>query len=109
MTIGEWLSTRTPPAPDALRGRVEQVLAEHLADDSTTTPDVCLAVAERMLRDLNERPSAGRDSALDLLTADALATYAFEAAAERPETIRARADQAMIRLSSVATTTPDHA
>ncbi|HEX7020843.1 MAG TPA: hypothetical protein VF159_12570 [Gemmatimonadaceae bacterium] len=102
MTIREWLSTRTPPAPDALRARIEQVLADHLDDASDAAPEVCLRFAESLLRDLVSRESAGRDSALDLLTADALATYAFEAASEAPATIRSRADDAMFRLSAVA-------
>ena len=39
---------------------------------------------------MRARPSAGRESALDLLTVDALVTYAFEAAAE-PGVARATA------------------
>jgi len=104
VTIREWLSTRTPPAPDALRQRVEQVLDGQLDHDADVAPEVCLRAAEGLLRDLLGRPSTGRDSALDLLTADALATYAFESASDVPATIRARADDAMSRLSAVATT-----
>jgi hypothetical protein len=44
----------------------------------------------------------GRAAALDLLAADALATYAFEAAADDPDAIPARARAAMARLSSFA-------
>ena len=43
------------------------------------------------------RPSAGRESALDLLTVDALVTYAFEAA--EPASLEATATAAMIRLA----------
>lgn len=106
MTVREWLSARTPPAPAALRQRVEQVLDGHMDDDAEVAPEVCLRAAEGLLRDLLGRQATGRDSALDLLTADALTTYAFEAASEAPATIRARADDAMARLSAVATTSP---
>ena len=42
-----------------------------------------------------------RDVALDLLTADALVTYAFEAAAEAPEALDAHAAAAMRALAAV--------
>jgi len=46
--------------------------------------------------------AASRDSALDLLSADAFVTYAFEAAADAPESISARCDAAMRQISSLA-------
>jgi len=54
------------------------------------------------LTELAARPSAGRESALDLLTVDALVTYAFEAAAGAPESLEATATAAMIRLAATA-------
>lgn len=43
-----------------------------------------------------------RDVATELLAADAFVTYAFEAAANEPSTIAARADAAMRRISDNA-------
>ena len=63
---------------------------------------MCLAAAEDLLRELLSRPSAGRESALDLLTVDALVTYAFEAASDDPDSLAERADQAMTRLVATA-------
>jgi hypothetical protein len=42
-----------------------------------------------------------RDAALDLLTADALVTYAFEAAAESPREVDAIAAEAMQRIARI--------
>ena len=44
--------------------------------------------------------STGRESALDLLTVDALVTYAFEAASERPDSLESHAAHAIVQLSS---------
>jgi len=59
-----------------------------------------VSAASELLHDLLERPSAGRDSALDLLTVDALVTYAFEAAAAEPERLPDYAADAMTRLAA---------
>ena len=44
-------------------------------------------------------PSNGRGRALDLLAADALVTYAFEAASEHPETLAQCAEAATLRIA----------
>jgi hypothetical protein len=44
----------------------------------------------------------GRDSALDLLTVDALTTYAFECAASSPDMLLAATTDAIQRLGAVA-------
>jgi len=102
MSVGEWLSDRAP-APPQLTARITGAVGDHLdmpADDAT---GVFLEGAERLLEDLVARRSAGRESALDLLTVDALVTYAFEAASASPESLAPRAIEAMRRLSSLAT------
>lgn len=73
-----WMDARRPPPPPTLRQHLlgvlrdaPQSLPEHLADAG-------VALLDRLL----ERPEAGRELALDLLAADALVTYAFEAQAE---------------------------
>ena len=45
---------------------------------------------------------AMRDRALDLLAVDALVTYAFEAAAEHPESLAQRATTAMSSIAALA-------
>lgn len=101
MTIHEWLDSRTPSAPPALRARVQAALAEHLDDDAGAAPERCVDAAVVLLRDLVRREST-RDAALDLLAADALATYALEAAADTPARMRAVANDSMARYSAVA-------
>jgi hypothetical protein len=61
-----------------------------------------LRAAEALLLPVMRGGSAGRDMALDLLSADALMTYAFEAAAEDPDSIAALADAAMRSIGSLA-------
>lgn len=100
MTVGEWLRARTPEAPDRLRARVDAVLGPRRDEDAAATPDMCLDAACGLLDDLLGRPSAGRESALDLLTVDALVTYAFEAASDQPADLGDRAVTAMRRLGA---------
>lgn len=73
-----WLDARRPAPPPTLRRHLlgllqdaPQNLPDHLADTG-------VALLERVL----SRPQAGRELALDLLAADALVTYAFEAQTE---------------------------
>lgn len=101
MTVGAWLRERAP-APPHLSARVAQVMGDRVERAAGDASFVCLDAAEELLRDLLARPSVGRESALDLLTIDALVTYAFEAASEKPESLDARATAAMHRLASLA-------
>jgi hypothetical protein len=102
VTIAEWLVTRTPVPPDALAERVRRALEPVLERDAREMPDAALAAAEATLRDLRRDGCTGRAQALDLLAADALVTYAFEAAAESPESLASRADAAMRRIAELA-------
>lgn len=103
MTIGEWLATRTPPPPPALASRVRDLLGDALSDDVRNVTDRCLEAAEQTVGGLLRDGRIGRESAGDLLAADALVTYAFEAAAADPATVVARARAAMLRLASLGT------
>ncbi|HTI62219.1 MAG TPA: hypothetical protein VL524_01835 [Gemmatimonadaceae bacterium] len=101
MSVGDWLRDRAP-APPQLTARITSAVGDELdatADDATA---VFLDGAERLLQVLVARPSAGRESALDLLTVDALVTYAFEAASESPESLTPRAIEALQRLAGLA-------
>jgi hypothetical protein len=100
VTIGSWLSERTPKAPPRLAARVKAALGDSVSAPGEQAPVECIAAAERLLRELLARPSAGRDCALDLLTVDALVTYAFEAAAEVPDTLGEQAADAARRLAA---------
>ena len=99
MTIGEWLATRTPPPPPALATRVRELLAGRVSDDASLAADRLLDAAERTVATLLREGRTGRESAGDLLAADALVTYAFEAAASDPVGVVDRARLAMSRLA----------
>ena len=101
MTVGEWLDERTPSAPTVLRARITRALGVATAADSATTTSACLTAAERLMEDLLLRDCTSRESALDLLAADALVTYAFEAASERPSELEQCATDVMLRMASL--------
>lgn len=76
--VQQWLDGRRPVPPPTLRRHLLSLvqdrpgnLADHLADEGAS-----------VLRRVLDQPEAGRELALDLLAADALVTYAFEAQAE---------------------------
>ena len=100
MILGDWVRQREPVPPAELSARIEQTLGRRFQGDAADASELCIAAAEELLRELLARPTAGRESALDLLTVDALVTYAFEAASENPDTLTARAEAAMSRLAS---------
>jgi len=106
MTIGEWLATRTPAPPPHLVHRVRAALGDAAHDDARLTADRCIEAAERVVAQLLRDGRTGRESAADLLTADALVTYAFEAAADAPDGLTSRAHDAMIRLARLGAAQP---
>jgi hypothetical protein len=99
MMVREWLAQRQPAPPPALLARIEAVLGDASADGAGATAEACLRAAERLVTELLRGECASRESALDLLAADALVTYAFEAAAEAPATLAATATAAMERIA----------
>jgi hypothetical protein len=98
VTVREWLANRRPAPPSVLASRVAEALSERLNDDASGMFDYAIDAAMSLLAEVVVRPTARRECALDLLTADALTTYAFEAAAAEPEQLVGRADDAMRRL-----------
>ena len=102
MTIERWLATRTPPPPALLRERLRSALDADASRDASEASEVCLSAAEAIVSRLLNGRSEARRQALDLLAADALVTYAFEAASERPEELAGRAAHAMWRISQLA-------
>lgn len=110
MTLADWLDARTPAPPRALRARIRGALAPVLRVDVSDGEEgkgrrahaEMLKAAEALLVLVVQGDSTGRDAALDLLSADALMTYAFEAAADEPESIAALADAAMLSIGTLA-------
>jgi hypothetical protein len=82
-----------------LRARIDAALGSDLHADSDDLSETLLGAGERLVRGLLEVDATSRDSALDLLAADALVTYAFEAASERPADLARRAAVAMARIA----------
>ena len=102
MTVGEWLSSRAPEAPAPLAARLRAALGARIDDRSSGAHETVLATAEALLAELLALECATREDALDLLAVDALVTYAFEAAAESPDTLSARATSAMASIAMIA-------
>jgi len=102
VTLGDWLRDRSPAPPPRLLARVEESLGGHLNQSAAAAPELCIAAAERLLGELLDRSTTGRESALDLLTVDALVTYALEAAATTPDSLPELTTNAMTRLAAVA-------
>ena len=78
MTIAEWATSRTPRPPEALLEGVLAALGPDAQRTASDTADVCLSAAVRELERLLAAGRFQRDGALDLLTVDALVTYAYE-------------------------------
>jgi len=74
-----WLDARRPAPPPTLRAH----LARRVMDAPGTLPDHLADGGRALLARVLAEPLGGRELALDLLAADALVTYAFEAQAER--------------------------
>ena len=73
-----WLETRRPAPPPTLRERLDHAVADSPAGLAAHLAEL----GEALLAGVAARPAGGRELALDLLAADAFATYAFEAQAE---------------------------
>ena len=101
MTLARWLDARLPAPPPALRARIDTALGPDLHRGASDESETLLAAAERIVQGLLDENATSRGAALDLLAADALVTYAFEAASERPAELSARAMAAMSRIAAL--------
>lgn len=101
-TVGEWFKAVEPAPPRVLAEQLKTMVSNYAARPASEVPEVCLQVAEQQLRLLLASGSTSRATALDLLSVDALVTYAFEAAAQDAMTIEARASSAMTRIAALA-------
>lgn len=95
MEIAEWLDAREPSPPERLSGRIRAELAASASLDSTLDPGLLAEAGIAIVHAIGHTGSSDRSTALDLLAADALVTYAFEASAE---SVRAARDTARLTL-----------
>jgi hypothetical protein len=98
----DWIKARTPVAPPALVTCIATLFAAHSEWDALPRADALIQASELLLRRVLVGNAAARASALDLLAADACVTYAFEAAADEPESIAGRALLAKQRIAAIA-------
>ncbi|HTY05052.1 MAG TPA: hypothetical protein VMC86_00920 [Gemmatimonadales bacterium] len=77
-TLASWLANRRPAPPRALAARIVDVVG----DEAGSPPATLAGLGARLLDDVAGASQQTRRHALDLLAADALVTYAFEAQAE---------------------------
>ena len=76
--LSSWLSGRKPAAPEALAARI----ADAVGKEAGAPPRTLAMLGGRLLDRVAAATTQDRRQALDLLAADALVTYAFEAQAE---------------------------
>jgi hypothetical protein len=101
--VAAWVAARTPEPPVTLAERVGALYAQGAAPAvEAPTADGCVDAAAKAVGALIADGATSRHTALDLLAADALATYAFELASERPDGLATLADEAMRRFAALA-------
>ena len=90
------MSERTPSPPEELASAMRSALDNNPAP---TAPEV-LEAAERLLDRVLRTDCETRESALELLTVDALMTRALEIAAKDPQLLENFPEEAMQRIAS---------
>jgi len=101
-TASAWVAAHAADAPPALIARVQAVIEADASVASLSAAEGLLRAGELLLQAVLEDSEAGRAVALDLLAADTCVTWAFEAAAEEPGTLPARAEAAMARIAELS-------
>lgn len=92
--LSDWLDSRSPRPPAELAARLAE-LASGVTCAEDQIPNVLLEKAQRLLATVG----TDRSAAADLLAADALITYAMEAAAETSEDLESFAGDAASRIA----------
>jgi hypothetical protein len=93
-----WISARGAGVPETL---VQRLLDEaDSTDDGADCADQLVSAAERVLEGVLGAGEMTRGHALDVLAADALATFAFEASAEAGD-LAGCADRAFVRIAAL--------
>ncbi|MES3032789.1 MAG: hypothetical protein V4813_02190 [Gemmatimonadota bacterium] len=98
---GEWVAAHGEQPPAALRARLDAILNGDAVGNDAPVSDALLHAGQSLLAAILSSDCTQRDAALDLLTADALVTYAFEAAADDPASLDAHAVTAMRAISAL--------
>jgi hypothetical protein len=98
VTATEWLASRIPAPPERLRERMLDAVLATSAAEAKVSAEVFADAGKFLLDELNQRGCNERSSAVDLLAADALFTYAIEISATSPEAISSAADYALKRI-----------
>ena len=109
MTVRDWLSSRTPPAPAPLLDRLYQLLGPRADASAREAHRVFLATAHEALDEILSARRFRREGALDLLAVDALMTFAYENAAEQGMSAAELTDLARHGVATVAPLAPTHA
>ena len=104
MTLGEWLAAREPAPPAALADALHAELGDVLDVPLAEAPGALLKAGERVLERVLRAEPQTPAIAPDLLLADALVTYAFEAVAESASDADRLAREAMSRLGALGRT-----
>ncbi len=102
VTPRAWLASRQPVPPDALMARLNDALGARSTEPAPDMGEVLLCAGEALLSRLLCEGRTDRQTALDLLAADAFVTYAFEAESDEPARITERAQRAMAQISHLA-------
>jgi hypothetical protein len=102
MTVADWIRARSPAPPPGFTALVISSLGSRADDDAGRVTECCLEAAIALLEPLLGADPLDRSEASALLAADALVTYAFEAAADAPDRLDDRAAEAMVRLAALA-------
>ena len=93
----DWIAARIPAPPPALSSRLADIVGEDTCESAESLPDLLISRAEELLSHIGN----DRSSATDLLAADALITYAMEAAADYSLDVERIASEAAIRLATI--------
>lgn len=98
-----WLGSRTPAPPERLAKRIEAAVGDLTSSGSKTIAEPLTSAAVAILAEMSgsEDATQARATALDLLAADALVTYAMEAASEDCASLTATADTTIARIAAV--------
>jgi len=105
-SLREWLATRDLQPPAALRERLQRALGTTADTPLDEAPERLLDAAEGIVASLIAGNATTRESALDLLVADALVTYAFEAGADDVGRLVERAERATERIARLGAALP---
>jgi hypothetical protein len=101
MNARQWIDAHSPIVPPSLAQRIGRAL--DVADAPPVSVDgVMIDASMNLLDAMLGEPDDSRRGAMTLLAADALITWAFEAAATQPARLDALASSAMQRIAQRA-------